>query len=87
LVLDELIEAKPFSQSAWRGVAIFASLIIEELTTKSGHELFSEGISVELSEVTSILECKSQHSDSEKYNNYAGGFLRYCFPSPSPRFV
>ena len=32
-----LSRVKPFSQSAWRGVAIFASLIIEEFTTKSSH--------------------------------------------------
>lgn len=30
--------ARPFAQSTWRGVTIFASLTIEELTTKFGHE-------------------------------------------------
>ena len=36
--LMSLSRAKPFSQSACRDLAIFASLIIDELITKSGHE-------------------------------------------------
>jgi hypothetical protein len=37
-----LSRGKPFSQSAWRGSAIFAFPLIEEFTTKSGHEAFNE---------------------------------------------
>ena len=33
-----LARGKPFSQLACRDVAIFTSLIIDELTPKSGHE-------------------------------------------------
>jgi hypothetical protein len=33
-----LSKGKPFSQSACRGKAIFAFPLIEELTTKNGHE-------------------------------------------------
>jgi hypothetical protein len=34
-----LSRGKPFSSSAWRGRAIFAVPLIEEITTKSGQEL------------------------------------------------